>query len=480
MNEPKKITGNLFYLLLGGAIATLLEFFTEVTLARRLSDEGYGRWAYVQSIIIYLIIIMDTGLAVYGAREIARFRERAGELIINILAIKSLLMLLIITIFAVIIIMLDFTPEMKIVYIGGSLLLVSQALNPEFIFQGYEKMAGIALWRILNFLFYFTFVYILVKDRSSLVAVPFYKAGGGIISLVILWLILKHIIALPKKTALNIGLWTGYLKVSVIMALSFVIINVYHTFDTIMLGIMMTPEVVGWYNAAYKVILQFVGLAIVAQVVFGPVFSRLRDNAYKLSATLNNFTLLLIFSAGLFCGLLFLMSDQVILLLFKVTYTNAIGILRLLSISLFFVFIHFIFTTPLLYCGYEKAYLACVFSGAFVNIGLNYLFIPHFGYTGAAVATIISNVVIGVMGIYFLKSRMLISNHVYKTIAYITIITTVLTAGLWFGKLSFPVAGIVYTVLFITIIVLLYGDLLWNLLQNLFIKSRRCTGQVEG
>lgn len=480
MNEPKKITANLIYLLLGGAIATLLEFFTEVTLARRLTDEGYGRWAYVQSIIIYLIIAMDMGLAVYGAREIARFKERAGQLIINILAIKSLLMLLIITLFAVIISMLDFTPEMKIVYIGSSLLLISQALNPEFIFQGYEKMAGIALWRILNFLFYFSFVFLLVKDRSSLVAVPFYKAGGGIISLVILWLILKHLISLPKKTALNISLWTDYLKVSVIMALSFVIINVYHTFDTIMLGIMMTPQVVGWYNAAYKVILQFVGLAIVTQVVFGPVFSRLRDNPAKLSSTLHSFTMLLIFSAGLFCGLLFLMSDQVILLLFKETYNNAIGILQLLSISMFFVFIHFIFTTPLLYCGYEKAYLACMFSGAFVNIGLNAFFIPLTGYPGAAVATIISNIVIGIMGVFFLKSRITISAAIVKTILTIAIISFTLVCGLVFSGFTPLTAGIIYCFVFVGCIIVLYGSQLWNLARNVLTKSNRLAGQTEG
>ena len=72
MSGSKRIAGNLFYLLLGGIIASILEFFTEVRLARRLTDQGFGHWSYVQSVIIYMLLNMDNGLAVYGARENAR------------------------------------------------------------------------------------------------------------------------------------------------------------------------------------------------------------------------------------------------------------------------------------------------------------------------------------------------------------------------------------------------------------------------
>ena len=469
MSGSKRIAGNLFYLLLGGVIASILEFMTEVSLARRLTDQGFGHWSYVQSVIIYLLLIMDMGLAVYGAREIARYKDKAAEFIANIVAIKTLLAIVILLIFSAVILLLDMPSEMKILYIGGALLLIPQALNPEFIYQGYERMAGIALWRISNFLFYFILVFFLTRDRSSLWAVPYYKAGAGIISVVILWLIVKKVITLPRFSDLNVKIWPGYIRVAVIMAFSFVIINVYHTFDTLMLGVFTTPETVGWYNAAYKVILQFVGLAIILQVVFGPVFSRQRDKSAELAETFYYFCVLLMIIAGLVCGLLFLMGEDIILLLFGQTYANAIGILRLLSVSLLFVFIQFIFTSPLLYCGFEKVYLVSMFAGAAVNVTLNFIFIPLFGYSGAAVATIFSNVVIGLAGYSFLKTRLDIPPEVFKAIFHITILTVLSVAGISFFAHSVA-AGLIFVVVYSVFIIMLYGRLIWELMTQLFRK----------
>ena len=469
MSGSKRIAGNLLYLLLGGVIASVLEFLTEVTLARRLTDQGFGHWSYVQSVIIYLLLIMDMGLAVYGAREIARYKDKAAEFIANIVAIKTLLAIVILSIFSAVILLLDMPSEMKILYIGGALLLIPQALNPEFIYQGYERMAGIALWRISNFLFYFILVFFLTRDRSSLWAVPYYKAGAGIISVVILWLIVKKVITLPRFSDLNVKVWPGYIRIAVIMAFSFVIINVYHTFDTLMLGVFTTPETVGWYNAAYKVILQFVGLAIILQVVFGPVFSRQRDKSAELAETFYYFCVLLMIIAGIVCGLVFLMGEDIILLLFGQTYANAIGILRLLSISLLFVFIQFIFTSPLLYCGFEKVYLVSMFAGAAVNVTLNFIFIPLFGYIGAAVATIFSNVVIGLAGYSFLKTRLNIPPEVFKTILNIALFTTVAVAGLSVFAHSYT-AGLIFIIVYSIFIMILYGRLIWELMTQLFRK----------
>ncbi len=469
MSGSKRIAGNLFYLLSGGVVASVLEFMTEVTLARRLTDQGFGHWSYVQSVIIYLLLIMDMGLAVYGAREIARYKDKAPEFIANIVAIKSLLAVVILAIFSAVIMLLDMSSELKILYIGGALLLVPQALNPEFIYQGFERMAGIALWRISNFLFYFILVYFLVRDRSSLWTVAYYKAGAGIISVVVLWLIVKKIFILPRLSDLNIKVWPRYMRVAVIMAFSFVIINVYHTFDTLMLGVFTTPETVGWYNAAYKVILQFVGLAIILQVVFGPVFSRQRDRSAELAETLNYFSVLLMIIAGLVCGLVFLLGDHIILLLFKQSYFNAIGILRLLSVSLLFVFIQFIFTSPLLYCGHEKVYLVSMFAGAVVNITLNFVLIPLFGYSGAAAATIISNVIIGLTGYYFLNGRTDIPRSVFKTIINIALFTVISVAGLSVFFRSYT-AGLIFVVIYSVFILKLYGRLIWELITQLFHK----------
>jgi len=86
----------------------------------------------------------------------------------------------------------------------------------------------------------------------------------------------------------------------------------YFTFDTLMLGLMDSPQTVGWYNAAYKIVLQFVGLILVVQFVFGPVLARLKDRREEFNHAMSQYNMLSLVLAGIFCGTLFTSSPTLI------------------------------------------------------------------------------------------------------------------------------------------------------------------------
>jgi O-antigen/teichoic acid export membrane protein len=159
--------------------------------------------------------------------------------------------------------------------------------------------------------------------------------------------------------------------------------------------------VVGWYNAAYKVIMLFVGIAGLLQMAFAPFFASQKDNPELFKKGMAGFSMILIFLSALICGTLFLGSHDLVKFLYGNDYLPSIPIIRFLSIALFFIYLDTIFLAPLLFTGFQKYYLLSVLIGAVSNIILNLILIPIWSYTGAAIAAIISNFIIAVSGFIF-------------------------------------------------------------------------------
>ena len=386
-------------LLTGEAASSALAFVITILLARRLTDEGFGRLAFVQAMMVYFTLFMDMGLATFGAREIARNPQRTNFYVGAIFGLRLILATIVAIPFAVAVYFWPLSMEMRWLCWGSALALFTQALNPEFAFQGSEKMSGIAAWRVLVHAFQLLLIVVLVMDREQLRIVPLLRFAAEALTLAILaaWFFRRgmrpHFAWLP-------GEWRRFLKESMVMAASLVVIKLYYTFDTFMLGIIDQPEAVGWYNAAYKIILLFIGLASLIQTVFAPHFSRSWNDYKVLDYITQQFGQLLFFIASLISGLLILFKESIIISIFGMSYIKASAALELLAISMFFVFLCTIWMAPLLYIGKQKYYFRVVTTGAIANIFLNLLLIPSFSFRGAAWATILSNAIIFILGLH--------------------------------------------------------------------------------
>jgi O-antigen/teichoic acid export membrane protein len=417
LSRTRRIAGNLFYLFSGEVISSALAFVITVWLARKLSDEGFGYWAFVQSVVVYLTLVVDLGLSTYGAREIARFPDRAREFIVNLVTIRGLLAIILFVIFSGGVFLSNLTTEMKLLYVGGALLVFDQAFNPEFAFQGIERMSGVGFWRIGVHLFYLIPVLLLVHSRADLWLVPYSRAVATVFSLIFVWFMLRKLIGRSPQKLVNLRIWKDYVRVSVVMAASVVVIKLYYTFDTFMLGLMGRPEAVGWYSAAYKIVLLFTGLANLVQIAFGPSFSKERDDLPALDQTVGRFALFLGFLGCWFTGAMFFFSQDLLQLLYGSSYLAATDSLKWLSVSGLSVFLGTVFLAPLLFSGEHALYLYAVLAGAVINVIANLVLIPHFSLLGAAWSVNLSNLVILVVAWFFYRRRVRNTNSVRRLLS---------------------------------------------------------------
>ena len=91
------------------------------------------------------------------------------------------------------------------------------------------------------------------------------------------------------------------------------------------------------------------------------------------------------------------------------------------------------------------------FVAALFNVVLNFLLIPHWSYIGAAVTTVLSDILIVVIQVYVIyKLGFRVNHKLYGDLAKIVIASIILGVALYYLKLSLilaiPVGIIIYLV----------------------------------
>ena len=420
MGNAKKIGKNFFWLVLGDVASKGILFFTTIWIARKLTDVGFGKVSLAQAILAYLMLLVNIGLPTLGTREIAKAHSNARELINDVISIRLIITVVVLMISSIILYFSGIALELKWL-IGITLLfLIPNSMNIEFVFQGLEKMQYASLGQFLFQAFNLVFILIFVQQVSDLYAVPIVRnVGALLVSTVLLvsYARINHQNHLFKFVVWQKN-WLDYLRESSYMVAAFMVVQIYTTFDIVMLGIFDEPQVIGWYNIAYKIIVMFITFAAVLQTAFAPFFSREQTDTDRFFKGLKAFTLIIILSGTFISGILYLSGPYLIPFFFEQKYQNSIIILKYLSIALLFIFLETIFLAPLLYTGRQKYYLYSHIWGAGTNVILNIILIPTYSYIGASVATIISQLIVFGFSAYFFGKQFGLKSKIFSLVAY--------------------------------------------------------------
>jgi O-antigen/teichoic acid export membrane protein len=381
-----------------GEIASkAIGFLVMAYLARTLGTAGFGKFSFAQAIVIYFVLLINLGLDLYGTRQIARSPSEGRTLVDHLLTLRVLAAVVSYSILLVLIWLMpkDMVTKQLLVYLG--LLIFAFSFNLEWFFQGLERMHYISLSRISRAVFYALFIFIGVKGSDDVLLVGILFTASSFLAAFLLFGIFIKQNSLPRFHV-DWKAWQEMLKISLPMGFSLIMITIYHNLDSVMLGFMKSDEVVGWYNAAYKIIIILTLPATLLHSVFLPALSRTEDWS-KIKQVAQNF-LKVSFLLGIpigFGGLV--LSQPLTLLVFGDEYANSIIPLQILTWNATLIFINVAYGIPLLVWGKEKKFTLFVALGAAVNLTLNFLLIPPYGMVGAALATIIAELTV-FFGVY--------------------------------------------------------------------------------
>jgi O-antigen/teichoic acid export membrane protein len=199
----------------------------------------------------------------------------------------------------------------------------------------------------------------------------------------------------------------GRFRAGVPLGVATVMIGVYYTADSLMLGWLKDTATVGQYAVAYKLPLAVFAFAALWGQVLLPHLSALWEHRRgELREQLGFFTSLsLVGSLPLLAGAV-LVGPELIPELFGAQYEPAGKPFVLLMAAAALVLLTVNFGTAAVASGDERQYAVAVTLGAVLNIAANLVVIPAFGMTGAAAATVGAElVVLGYLAVR-LRSRL--------------------------------------------------------------------------
>jgi O-antigen/teichoic acid export membrane protein len=201
------------------------------------------------------------------------------------------------------------------------------------------------------------------------------------------------------------------LKVSLPMGIGIFFVIVYDKIDILLIKIMLNPESIAVYSAAYSI---YKLPQILISIILVPLFTEL-SYQYKKQISVNIDVIktagfyLLIYSMVVVL-LLFLTAGSIIPLIFGEKYNSSIKLAQILALALPGLFLNNLTGVVLNSIQKEKYPLYSAIIGVIINIGANIILIPAIGIYGAVCATILVETLV-----FLLQANMLKNIFIIKT-----------------------------------------------------------------
>ncbi len=401
MSKVRRIAKNTTILFLSQIISYILIFFYTIYIARYLGADGFGILSLALAFSGIFSIIADLGLSTLTVREVAKDKSLTKKYLENALLIKIILAFLTFGLIVLFLNLLGYPQETKIVVYLVSLSIILTSMSGIFysIFQAYEKIEYQSIGQILVSIIMFLGVIGAIYYKFDVIGFSFlYLASSGVIlfyNLIIY--ILKFSI---PKLEYNKQFWKNIIKDALPFGLTGISGTIYTYIDSVMLSLIQGNEVVGWYNAAYRIVLFLLFIPSTINVTIFPSMSQSHISSPDLLKLINEkyFKFMIIIGIPLGVGTT-LLADKIILLIFGQGYLNSIIALQILIWTIVFTFAGAGFARVLE--ATNKQLILTKISGIcmIINIFINLILIPRYGLIGASISTVLTEIVL-VVGIF--------------------------------------------------------------------------------
>jgi O-antigen/teichoic acid export membrane protein len=387
-----KDTGVTLAARIGGLGLALL---TSIVIARTLGPEGTG--VYTLAILFPLLVVTFTNLGIGPATVyyVAQ-RKYAARDVFGSDVVLSTIVALIATALGLVFLLffggLVF-PTVPLSYLALALLLVPVTMFGQLhinqILLGARRIADFNAVNVL----YKLFLFILVL--AAIIALGLGIAGAIWANILAMLLICIVLFPWVRRVAGGIHLRPNlnYVRDALTYGIKAHLGNIIgflnYRVEVFLLGAMAPATAVGFYAVAVGLAERLWFLSESASVVLFPTVSAEKDELTKKTFTpLVSRSVLLITAVG--AAILFLISQWVVVLLYSSEYLPAIQLFRILLPGIVFLSADRILANDIAGRGLPLLNTYVGAAGIVVQVGLNLLWIPALGATGAAWATSIS------------------------------------------------------------------------------------------
>jgi len=451
MSQVQTIFKNMSWLLVSQIIASVCGFIWTILMARYLGVERYGIFGFATSFTAILVILVDLGISTHIVRHIATDYDSAPKYIGNAIPLKVIFAIgcTIITLITLIIMNVD---EL---IIKVTLLFTLEMIIKSYIslfngsFQAFEEGKYQGIGNTILHLILLIFILIAIFTDLGLYGIAISYILANTIAFAYEYIMLTKHITKPKYE-LDMEFCKKITLLSIPFALTGLLYTVYYSIDIVMLTNMVGSYATGIYNATYKLISVLTLFYSVYTSVIFPVMSKYykNDESLLLTSFEKSIKYLMLVIIPLAVATVFYSTD-VIHLIYGHKYDAGASVLSILIWTLCFLFISGA-CNSLLNASHKEVTVTKIYAIAAVfNIVLNFFMIPYLSYNGAAITTVLSDVLIVIIQFYIIyKLGHRPNKKLYYDLIRIIIASAILGIILYFLHLNMwvalPVGIIIY------------------------------------
>lgn len=458
MSQVQTIFKNLSWLVISQIIASICGFIWTILMARYLGVSDYGILGFAISLTGMLAILTDLGINTHVVRHIATDYDSAPKYLGNAFPLKFIFGIGTFILTFIILILMK-SNELTITV---TLLFAIEMIIKSFIylingaFQAFEegKYQGIGN-TILNLLL-FVFILISVYTDWGIYGITISYVLANIISLAYCYYKLNKHVTKPQFE-IDRNFCKKITLLSIPFAITGFLYSIYYSIDVVMLTNLVGDYATGIYNASYKLISVLTLFYSVYLAVIFPVMSKLFKNDTKLLVISYEksvkYLMLIIVPLSIATSLY---SGDIIQLIYGHEYSEASSVLSILIWTLCLLFVAGAGNT-LLNASHEEVTVTKLYAiAAIFNITLNFVMIPYLSYDGAAITTVLSEVLIVAIQTYVIyKLGHRPNKKLYYDIIKIITGSAILGIALHFLNLNMWVALPVGIIIYFAVVYLL-------------------------
>ena len=390
-----RIAANSVVQILGSGLASFVSLFTIAAVTRALGPSSFGDYVAAAAFLGIPLLVGDLGMSWTVLREISKHPEKRERVMGVSIVVRSMAAAVILTVAVVIALLLPFNDQVHYAIAVGALgaffNLADLSLMP--VLQAELRMQWVVVVTIVSRLLTLGFVLALIALDYGFHEIVWAYVVGSAANFLLDVIVVRRLVGIRLIFDLRYG-WS-LLGGSIMVAIAYGMGMAYWYVDRVLLALLGSSKDVGLYGAAFKYVeLSFIPISAISISIF-PVLARsfAEDEGSRVPQLLQWSIDIMLLASVPVCAFAIAYSGGLIELVGGADFAPAAPALQVLGFLIVAVFVSSAFERALIAGNRER--LLGALNGVIlaVNIVLNVIFIPVYGYMAVAVVSLATTVV---------------------------------------------------------------------------------------
>jgi len=403
------ILKNTGFVTISQVLLKIISFLYNVYVVRRLGDDRMGQYATALAFVGVFEIFAELGVTQYVMREISRDRSKITDYFWNLVVLRCLLGCVNLALIPYLAFRFGYSGDI-LLGIGiytTSFLLAAFGVPLSTVLTAYEKLGYVSILDVVT------------RAVVILLGTAFLMGGLGFI-----WLIVGNLISLVVYILLAIlfirklgisgfafhvepSLWLRLIRAGLPFGIISLMLSLAYSIDTVILSKFVSHAEVGWYGVAYNLVFSLLIFMGGFQAAIVPTLSRVYKEDVEQVKRWYRFTVRVIWLISLPVAVGgALLAYPIIIFLYTHEFLPSGLAFQILAWDLPLV-MYASFAGNMTTITDEERSAARIYTiNTVTNIVLNLILIPRFGLIGAALVTVLTDLISAVQFIFLFRRKL--------------------------------------------------------------------------